>query len=221
MLTDVGERGSCTPQRGRILAGQPGIDHPSAVGAATPESTLASMFGRRWSRASRKAERLSATMQVSVCMAARASRRTRRMFPIEASQLAHPVGLRDPLRGMHSRARLRARFRTVARGAIVHMPGHLHTSWTECRTRASSRLRVEPVAGPRSGLRRGCIILGGRTRLDRWVGECRANSPAVHFAGRHPVGRVRRVDLERTVAGSSGFSRRRRAVPDGHRSLAG
>jgi NAD(P)-dependent dehydrogenase (short-subunit alcohol dehydrogenase family) len=39
--------------------------------------------------------------------------------------------------------------------------------------------------------------------------------PAVHFAGRRPAGRVCRVDLEGTVAGSRGFSRGRGRCPTG------
>ena len=66
----------------------------------------------------------------------------------------------------------------------------------------------------------GCVILGGRTLvgpMGRGVPrEEPREEPAVHFAGRQPAGRVRRVDLgnlrrlARLLASS-------RAVPDGHR----
>ena len=46
-----------------------------------------------------------------------------------------------------------------------------------------------------------CVLLGGGTLVGPMGRGVPREEPAVHVAGRQPAGRVRRVDLEGTVAG--------------------
>jgi hypothetical protein len=64
-------------------------------------------------------------------------------------------------------------------------------------------------------------ILGGRTLAGPMGRGVPRQESAVHFDGRQPTGRVRRVDLEGTVAGSRGFSSRRGLCPTGTGAIAG
>jgi len=61
----------------------------------------------------------------------------------------------------------------------------------------------------------GCVNLGGRALVGPMGRGVPREEPAVHLAGRQPAGRVHRVELEGTFAGSRGFSRRRGPCPTG------
>jgi hypothetical protein len=65
------------------------------------------------------------------------------------------------------------------------------------------------------------LNVGGRTLAGPMGRGVPRQEPAVHFDGRQPTGRVRPVDLEGTVAGSRGFSRRRGPCPTGTGAIAG
>jgi hypothetical protein len=91
----------------------------------------------------------------------------------------------------------------------AHRPGSaIRTGpWNEASTarRAGHGVAATPSTSRHSG--------GGRILVGPTGRGVPREEPAAHFAGRQPAGRVRRVDLERTVAGSRGFSCRRGPCP--------